>query len=67
MADRTPPTLEEFAALLRRAGLDLTPGHQAQLREGYLALQPYLARLRRGDDPALEPALVFHARSAGQP
>jgi hypothetical protein len=67
MPDRTPPTTEEFAALLKRAGLDLTPEHQAQLREGYLVLQPYLTRLRRGDDPSLEPAMVFRAKPAGQP
>jgi len=67
MADRSPPTPEEFAALLKRAGLDLTPTHQAELREGYVALQPYLARLRRGDDPTLEPAHVFRAKPAGRP
>jgi hypothetical protein len=67
MPDRTPPTPEEFAALIKRAGLNLTPEHRAQLREGYLVLLPYLARLRRDGDSTLEPAMVFRAKPAGQP
>jgi hypothetical protein len=67
MADRTPPTPEEFAALLKRAGLNLTSVHQADLRTGYLELLPLLARLRRGDDPTLEPAMTFRAKPAGRP
>jgi len=67
MPDRTPPTPDEFAAMLRRAGLTLSPEHQADLRQGYLVLQPHLARLRRGNDPTLEPAPVFRAKPAGRP
>lgn len=67
MADRTPPTPEEFAVLLKRAGLNLAPAHQADLRLGYQELQASLARLRRSDDPALEPAMTFRAKPAGQP
>jgi hypothetical protein len=67
MRDRTPPTPEEFAALLKRTGLELTPAHQADLRAGYIELQRHLPRLRRANDPALEPAMVFRTKPAGQP
>ena len=63
MADRDLPMPEQFAAMLKRAGIAATP----DLREGYALLLPHLARLRRGAQPADEPALTFQADKAARP
>ncbi len=57
-----PPTtsLADFEALVRRAGLALTPAQVAELHTGWAYVEPMLARIRtpdRGRDA--EPAHTF--------
>lgn len=58
MPQATP--LADFEALIRRAGLSLTPEQVAELYVGWAHVEPMLARIRapgRGRDA--EPALTF--------
>ena len=55
-----PTSRADFEALIRRAGLTLTPEQVAELYVGWAHVEPMLARIRapgRGRDPA--PALTF--------
>ncbi len=57
-----PPTtsLPDFEALVRRAGLAITPEQVAELYAGWAHVEPMLARLRApGRGREAEPALTF--------
>lgn len=57
-----PPKLPlaDFEALVRRAGLDLTPAQVAELHEGWAYVEPMLDRIRApGRDRGAEPSLTF--------
>jgi hypothetical protein len=54
--------LDVFAALIRRAGLSLSPTEVAQVREAWVLVEPMLERVRSiGGDRSRQPAQVFHA------
>jgi hypothetical protein len=48
-----------FAALVATSGLKLTPAQIATIREGYILVEPLLARLHRELPREAEPALTF--------
>lgn len=53
-------SIEDFEALIRRAGLNLTHAQVSELYAGWAHVEPMLARIRapeRGRDA--EPALIF--------
>jgi hypothetical protein len=51
---------EDMDALLRRAGLSLTPSQIDQLHEGWTMMAPQLDRVRLyGRDRAAEPGHIF--------
>ena len=51
---------EDFEALVRRAGLAITPAQVAELYVGWAHVEPMLARLRTpGRGREAEPALTF--------
>ncbi len=57
-----PPTLPhaDFEALVRRAGLALTPAQIAELYTGWAHVEPMLERIRaKGRGREAEPALIF--------
>ena len=57
-----PPTLSktDFEALVRRAGLTLTPEQSAELHHGWQYIEPMLERIRaQGRGREAEPALIF--------
>jgi hypothetical protein len=54
-------SLEDFEALVRRAGLSLTADQLAHIHEGWGYVEPMLERIRvHGRDRAAEPAHIFH-------
>lgn len=53
-------SLDDFNALVRRAGLSLTPEQIAEIHIGWGYVEPMLERIRSyGRDRAAEPAHVF--------
>jgi len=63
MQPRTP--LADFEALVRRAGLPLTPAQVAELHAGWAYVEPMLARVRaEGRSREAEPAHVFRPEPA---
>ena len=63
----TPHTsLVDFEALVRRAGLTLTPAQVGELHTGWAYVEPMLERLRmHGRDRGAELALTFDPDSFG--
>lgn len=56
---------EDFEALIRRAGLVLTPEQVAELYVGWAHVEPMLARIRApGRGREAEPALTFRPEPA---
>ena len=54
----------DFEALIRRAGLELTPKQVSELYVGWAHVQPMLARIRApGRARDTEPALTFRPES----
>ena len=52
----------DFAALVRRAGLDLTDAQLAELYSNWEHVEPMLDRIRaKGRGREAEPALIFRA------
>jgi hypothetical protein len=50
----------DFEALIRRAGLDLTPAQITELYTGWAYVEPMLERIRvHGRGREAEPALIF--------
>ena len=50
----------DFATLVRRAGLDLTPAQVAELYSAWAHVEPMLERVRaHGRGREAEPALIF--------
>ncbi len=57
--------LDDFAALVRRAGLELTPEQLKDLHGAWAHIEPMLERIRGADrGREAEPALIF--RPEGQ-
>ncbi len=55
-----PTSRADFEALVRRAGLVLTPEQVAELHVGWAYVEPMLARIRTpGRGREAEPALTF--------
>jgi hypothetical protein len=54
-------TPEEFAVLVRRAGLDLTPEEMEHLRPMYQQMAAQVAMLHDPDLPLAEPGVTFPA------
>ncbi len=55
-----PTSRADFEALVRRAGLTLTPEQVAELHAGWTYVEPMLARIRApGRGREAEPALIF--------
>lgn len=55
-----PTSRADFEALVRRAGLALTPGQVDELYLGWAHVEPMLARIRApGRGREAEPALTF--------
>lgn len=63
----TPKTSRaDFEALVRRAGLTLTPEQVSDLHTGWAYVEPMLERIRmHGRDRDAEPALTFDPASFG--
>ncbi|WP_374445296.1 Nif11-like leader peptide family natural product precursor [Stella sp.] len=62
----TDPSLEEFLALARHAGLEFTEEEAPRMHEGWRRMQSMLlSRLPADPDLTDEPALVFVAAGAG--
>lgn len=62
-----PPKLPaaDFEALVRRAGLRLTPAQVAELYAGWAHVEPMLERIRtHGRGREAEPALIFRPEPA---
>ncbi len=62
-----PPTLPQadFEALIRRAGLTLSPEQVAELHQGWGYIEPMLQRIRaQGRGREAEPALIFRPEPA---
>lgn len=58
MPAKLPP--QDFDALLRRAGLSLSPDEAADLYGAWEHIEPMLERIRAGARPReAEPALIF--------
>ncbi len=58
----SPPTIEEVALLLARAGITLPAAEAADIRAAYVMLAPMLASLRTPAIPiAAEPAFTMRA------
>ncbi len=63
MQPTTP--LVDFEALVRHAGLPLTPAQVAELHIGWAYVEPMLARIRtEGRGREAEPALIFRPEPA---
>lgn len=63
MAETT--SLADFEALVRRAGLAITPVQVAELYVGWAHVEPMLARIRApGRGREAEPALIFRPEPA---
>jgi hypothetical protein len=63
MQPKTP--LADFEALVRRAGLPLTPAQVAELYAGWAYVEPMLDRIRtEGRGREAEPAHVFRPEPA---
>lgn len=57
----TKTSVDDFAALIRRAGLPVQPADIRQLYEAWALVEPMLDHIRSpGRDRAAEPAHVFH-------
>ena len=55
---------EDFAALVRRAGVELSPAEIEELYGAWRHLEPMLERVRAGSRPReAEPALIFRPES----
>ncbi|MDT7952485.1 MAG: hypothetical protein RQ966_13360 [Acetobacteraceae bacterium] len=55
---------DDFAALVRRAGLDLSAAEIEELYKAWEHVEPMLARVRAGGRPReAEPALIFQPES----
>jgi len=55
----------DFEALVRRAGLSLTPAQVAELYKGWEYAEPMLERIRvHGRGREAEPALIFRPEPA---
>ena len=64
----TATAREEFEAMLRRAGLSLSPPQVGQLLEGWALVAPMLERIRTsGRDSRAEPCRVFRAAAYNLP
>jgi hypothetical protein len=60
----------DFAALVRRAGLDLTPAQVAELYGAWAHVESMLERIRahgRGRGREAEPALIFRPEPVVEP
>ena len=58
----TKTSVEDFAALIRRAGLPVQPADVRQIYEVWALVEPMLDRIRSpGRDRAAEPAHIFRA------
>lgn len=56
----------DFEALIRRAGLSLSPTQIGHIHEGWGLVEPMLDRIRsHGRDRAAEPAHIFRADAYG--
>jgi hypothetical protein len=58
MADE-PIATERFAALVKEAGLQLTPEQFEEIRQGYRFVERMRRSVRRPRDRAVEPAHIF--------
>jgi hypothetical protein len=58
MADE-PMSTERFAALVKEAGLRLTPEQFDEIRQGYRFVERMRRSVRRPRDRAAEPAHIF--------
>ena len=58
MADE-PIATERFAALVKEAGLRLTPEQFEEIRQGYRFVERMRRSVRRPRDRAAEPAHIF--------
>ena len=54
-----PIATERFAALVKEAGLRLTPEQFEEIRQGYRFVQRMRRSVRRPRDRAAEPAHIF--------
>ena len=55
-------SLQDFEAMVRRAGVQLTPTQTKDIYEGWGYIEPMLDRIRtHGRDRAAEPAHIFIA------
>ena len=64
-----PPKLpqEDFAALVRRSGVTLTPAQLAELYGAWGSIEPMLERIRvHGRGREAEPALIFRPDAAAR-
>jgi hypothetical protein len=58
----SPMSEADFAAMIRRTGIPVTPEQAASLRQGYDLMAPLLAEIRTPPRPrAAEPAHIFIA------
>jgi hypothetical protein len=63
----TKTSRDDFEALIRRAGLSLSPTQVEQIHEGWALVEPMLDRIRgTGRDRAAEPAHIFRAEAYTQ-
>lgn len=57
---------DDFAALVRRAGVELSPAEIEELYGAWENIEPMLERIRAGSRPReAEPALIFRPESIG--
>lgn len=63
----TKTSRDDFEALIRRAGLSLSPTQIGQIHEAWALVEPMLDRIRsHGRDRAAEPAHIFRADAYAQ-